>query len=147
MIAKRSAEYGSTSISQLQGKAPALVADLRSLQGALSRAPYANMPMKRPPRDKLASTQQNCDKSHRRTFPNRRIIKKANLSQGEDAMRKSLMLLTAAAIVVIAPVAANAGANGGNSATHVTCRGTEWHGVGYAGCTQALLTNYTDLTT
>jgi hypothetical protein len=62
-------------------------------------------------------------------------------------MRKSLMLLTAAAIVVIAPVAANAVTNGGgsNSATHVTCRGTEWRGVGYAGCTQALITNYTDL--
>jgi hypothetical protein len=76
-------------------------------------------------------------------------IKKANLSQGEDAMRKFLMLLTAAAIVVIAPVAAKAGGNGGgsNSATHITCRGTEWHGVGYAGCTQALITNYTDLTT
>jgi hypothetical protein len=63
-------------------------------------------------------------------------------------MRKSLMLLTAAAVVVIAPVAANAANGGGsNSATHVTCRGTEWHGVGYAGCTQALITNYTDLTT
>jgi hypothetical protein len=61
-------------------------------------------------------------------------------------MRKSLMLLTAAAIVVIAPIAANAGANDGNSAKDVTCRGTEWHGVGYAGCTQALITNYTDLT-
>lgn len=53
-------------------------------------------------------------------------------------MRRSLMLLIAAGIVVIAPVAANAGGDGGsNSTTHVRCRGTEWHGVGYAGCTQA----------
>jgi hypothetical protein len=54
-------------------------------------------------------------------------------------MRRSLMLLIAAAIVVTAPVANNARGTdlGSNSATHVTCRGTEWRGVGYAGCTQA----------
>jgi hypothetical protein len=83
-------------------------------------------------------------------FPNRRILPKSQLErERKDAMRESLMLLTAAAILVVAPVAANAGANGGgsNSATHVTCRGTEWHGVGYAGCTQASITNYTNLST
>jgi hypothetical protein len=61
-------------------------------------------------------------------------------------MRESLMLLTAAAIVVTAPVAANAGSGDrNNSATQVTirvagngvtCRGTEWRAVGYAGCSQ-----------
>jgi hypothetical protein len=59
-------------------------------------------------------------------------------------MRKSLMLLTAATIVVTAPVAANAGSGDrSNSASQVTirvagqgvtCRGREWRAVGYAGC-------------
>jgi hypothetical protein len=62
-------------------------------------------------------------------------------------MRESLMLLTAAVIVVTAPVATNAGGrvDRSNSATQVTirvaahevtCRGREWRAVGYAGCTQ-----------
>ena len=62
-------------------------------------------------------------------------------------MRESLMLLTATAIVLIAPVAASAGGRGdrSNSAAQVairvaehgvTCRGREWRAVGYAGCTQ-----------
>jgi hypothetical protein len=50
------------------------------------------------------------------------LLKKPILDQGGCEMRKSLMLLTAAAIVVTIPVAANAGDKGGgsNSATQVT---------------------------
>jgi hypothetical protein len=61
-------------------------------------------------------------------------------------MSQPLMLLTAAAIVVTAPIAANAGVTDrSDSATQVTirvaghgvtCRGKEWRAVGYAGCTQ-----------